>query len=84
MHYEGIVTVRFKKSVLEPQGQAVMLSLKETGHEDVDLIRVGKHIEVTLQAESEDMARQKLEKIAEELLYNPVMEVCEIQITGKA
>lgn len=80
MHYLGIAIVRFKKSVLEPQGKAIQLSLEESGHKGIDLVRVGKHIEVTLEAESRDDAQKKMETLAEELLYNPVMETCEIHI----
>ncbi|MDH5718320.1 MAG: phosphoribosylformylglycinamidine synthase subunit PurS [Spirochaetia bacterium] len=84
MRFTGVVTVNFKKSVLEPQGQAVLLSLKETGHENVSLVRVGKHIEVVIEAENKEDAYDKISKIAEELLYNPVMETCEIQILNEA
>ncbi len=80
MHYLGTATVKFKQSVLEPQGKAIQLSLHENGYKGIDLVRVGKHIEVTLQAESIEEARSKMEQIAEELLYNPVMEVCEIHV----
>lgn len=80
MHFRGKVTVKFKKSVLEPQGKAIELSLSEKGHRDIDLVRVGKYIEVDLQAESESEAEEKLKVIAEDLLYNPVMEVYELEV----
>lgn len=80
MHYEGRVKVRFKKSVLEPQGKAIELQLKETSHTGIREIRVGKWIDVSLEASSEEEARNTLQKLADEVLYNPVMEVCEIEI----
>ena len=79
MHFTGSVIISFKKSVLEPQGKAIQLSLKEQGIEGVELIRVGKSIEVTVNASSKDEAKQKISDIAEKVLYNPVMEVCEIE-----
>ena len=80
MSFLGYITVRFKKSVLEPQGQATLLSLKESGHNDIQSIRVGKHIEISLEAQDEKDAKSRLEKIANQLLYNPVMEYCEITV----
>lgn len=84
MHYLANVTVRFKKSVLEPQGQAILLSLHETGHNGIDNVRVGKFIELTIEAADKDEAHKKAAQISEELLYNPVMEVCDIEITEPA
>ena len=79
MHYRIVATVRFKKSVLEPQGQAVMLSLQGKGHESVRNIRVGRYIELEIEAKDEAAAMQEAQKMAEEILYNPVMEVCELK-----
>ena len=83
MHFIAAINVRFKKSVLEPQGAAIQLALEETGHKGIGLIRVGKHIEIDVEADSEEDALKKIESISEELLYNPVMEVCEISISEK-
>ena len=76
-------TVRFKKSVLEPQGKAIQLSLAEKGSHEFSLVRVGKYIEVELEAVSLDEANQKMEKIAADLLFNDVMETCEIHVSEK-
>ncbi|MES0488895.1 MAG: phosphoribosylformylglycinamidine synthase subunit PurS [Leptospirales bacterium] len=80
MRFKGNVIVRFKKSVLEPQGKAIELSLKEREYTDVEQIRVGKHIETVVNAASKEEAQKKIEKIAESGLYNPVMEVCHIEM----
>lgn len=80
MYYRASVKVRFKKSVLEPQGQAILLSLHEHGDKDVSLVRVGKLIELDIQAQDENEAREKAKKIADELLANPVMETFDIDI----
>lgn len=81
--FYATATVRFKKSVLEPQGKAIQLSLAEKGSHEFTLVRVGKYIEVELEAPSVDEAKQKMEKIAGDMLYNDVMETCEIQVTEK-
>ncbi len=84
MHFTGRVKVQFKKSVLEPQGKAIELSLHENGYEGVNLIRVGKWIEIDVEANDEKSAREKVEEITQKVLYNPVMETAEIEIEAKA
>ena len=79
-HFNATATVRFKKSVLEPQGKAIQLSLAEKGSHEFSLVRVGKYIEVELEAVSLAEAKQKMEKIAGDMLYNDVMETCEIHV----
>ncbi len=82
--FTATATVRFKKSVLEPQGKAIQLSLAEKGSHEFSLVRVGKYIEVELEAESLEAAKQKMDKIAGDMLFNDVMETCEIHVNEKA
>lgn len=79
--FTATATVRFKKSVLEPQGKAIQLSLAEKGSHEFTLVRVGKYIEVELEAASVAEAKQKMEKIAGDMLFNDVMETCEIHVS---
>jgi phosphoribosylformylglycinamidine synthase PurS subunit len=79
--FAATATVRFKKSVLEPQGKAIQLSLAEKGMHEFTLVRVGKHIEVELEAADQAEAQAKMEQIARDYLYNDVMETCEIHIS---
>lgn len=79
--FQATATVRFKKSVLEPQGKAIQLVLAEKGAHEFTLVRVGKYIEVELEAESQAAAEQKMQKIAADMLFNDVMETCEITLT---
>lgn len=78
--FSATATVRFKKSVLEPQGKAIQLSLAEKGSHEFTLVRVGKYIEVELEADSAAAAEQKMKKIAGDMLFNDVMETCEIHV----
>lgn len=82
--FAATATVRFKKSVLEPQGKAIQLSLAEKGSHEFKLVRVGKYIEVELEADSKDAAEAKMKKIAADMLYNDVMETCEIHVAESA
>lgn len=79
--FTATATVRFKKSVLEPQGKAIQLSLAEKGAHEFLLVRVGKFIEVELEADSLAFAKEKMEKIASDMLFNDVMETCEVHVT---
>ena len=79
--FSATATVRFKKSVLEPQGKAIQLSLAEKGSHEFALVRVGKYIEVELEAESREAAEEKMKKIAGDMLYNDVMETCEVHVS---
>ncbi|MCS6984726.1 MAG: phosphoribosylformylglycinamidine synthase subunit PurS [Leptospiraceae bacterium] len=81
MPYKANVVVRYKKSVLEPQGQAILLSLREQGDESFLDVRVGKYIEILLEAENLQAAEEKVRKLAEDLLHNPVMENCSITVS---
>ena len=44
------------------------------GYENVEQVRIGKYIELTLSAADEDTARQQLERMCDQLLANPVIE----------
>jgi len=65
------VDVMLKREILDPQGQAVERALPELGFEGVSGVRVGKHVELDVEAgDPEAAARQ----VAEALLANPVIE----------
>lgn len=86
MYFLATISVSFKKSILEPQGQAVKIALKEKYEQTSDLtnsiknIRIGKIIEVRVQASSEKKAKEYLEKLTSDFLYNPVMETYSISL----
>jgi phosphoribosylformylglycinamidine synthase len=71
--YRAIVNVMLKSSILDPQGRAVEATLRRLGHENLEGVRIGKHIELTLSGERGEVERQ-LEEIAGKVLANPVME----------
>ena len=67
------VDVMLKREILDPQGQAVAAALPALGFEGVSDVRVGKHVELTVEpsaADPEDAVR----RMAEALLANPVIE----------
>jgi phosphoribosylformylglycinamidine synthase subunit PurS len=74
---KATVLVRPKPGILDPQGQAVSTSLRHLGFA-VGETRVGRVIDVEVEAEDEPAARAEVERMCEQLLANPLIESYEI------
>lgn len=72
--YQAQIYVTLRPSVLDPAGTAVRSGLTHLGYDNVEQIRLGKYIELTLNATSEAAAREQLDRICDQLLANPVIE----------
>jgi phosphoribosylformylglycinamidine synthase subunit PurS len=69
------VYVSLKKSVLDPQGKTIQGALKKMGYKGLESVRQGKYFELTLDGGlSRDEAQSEVERIAREVLTNPVIE----------
>jgi phosphoribosylformylglycinamidine synthase subunit PurS len=73
------VLVRPKPGILDPQGQAVENSLKHLGF-SVGEARVGRLVDLEVDASNETEAREQVEKMCAELLANPLIESYEIEL----
>jgi phosphoribosylformylglycinamidine synthase PurS subunit len=73
------VLVRPKPGILDPQGEAVLGSLKQLGFA-VDDARVGRVVDLELQNGDRERARADLERMCKQLLANPVIESYEIEL----
>ena len=73
------VLVRPKGGILDPQGEAVERSLHQLGF-DVGEARVGRVIDLEVDATSAEEARSQLERMCEDLLANPLIESYEIEL----
>ena len=73
------VIVRPKQGILDPQGDAVQRSLRKLGF-DVSAARVGRVIDLELDADGTDDARASIERMCAELLANPLIESFEIRV----
>lgn len=74
LQWKAKVEVTLKKVVLDPQGAAVKNSLKALGYEDVSQVRVGKYIELTIEAPGREDASARVDEMSRRLLSNPVIE----------
>jgi phosphoribosylformylglycinamidine synthase len=69
------VHVSLKPSVLDPQGQTISAALNSLGYRSIQNVRQGKYFDLELEDSlGEAEAREQLEKIAHEVLANPVIE----------
>jgi len=72
--YKALVYVTLKPSILDTQGTAVKKGLESLGFSDVLDVRVGKYLEVSLEAENKKEALAQVEEMCKKLLSNPVIE----------
>lgn len=68
------------KELLDPQGKAVSDGLKNLGLQNINDVRIGKHINLKIEASTKEEAAVIAEDAAKKLLANPVMEEFSIQI----
>ena len=72
---QAVIHVTFKKTVLDPQGRTICSTLNGLGHKNVLDVRQGKYFEVEIGDETtREAAREQVDKIAREVLANPVIE----------
>lgn len=74
MKFQAEIDIMPRKEILDPQGKAVKLGLGNLGVSDVNDVRVGKHIVMSLEAENLAEAKQKTETACEKLLANMIVE----------
>ena len=75
------VLVRPKQGILDPQGEAVRGSLQHLGFEVRDA-RVGRVVDIEVEAADAQDARAQVERMCEQLLANPLIESYEIVVLG--
>jgi phosphoribosylformylglycinamidine synthase len=77
------VLVRPKPGILDPQGEAVQSSLRHLGF-PVGSARVGRVVDLELEATEPAAAREEVERMCRQLLANPLIESFEIEVQGPA
>jgi phosphoribosylformylglycinamidine synthase PurS subunit len=77
------VLVRPKAGILDPQGEAVQSSLQHLGF-PVGSARVGRVVDLELEATEPAAAREEVERMCRQLLANPLIESFDIELEGGA
>lgn len=74
MKYLAKIDIMPHRAILDPQGKAVNGGLKSMGISEIETVRIGKHIEIEMDAASEEEAKKNIEQACQKLLANPIME----------
>jgi phosphoribosylformylglycinamidine synthase PurS subunit len=82
--YRFAVNVTPKPGILDPQGKAVERSLPHLGIAGVTGVRVGRRVEMSVAADDEAAARAIVDRLAGDLLSNPLMEQFVVEVLGEA
>ncbi len=80
MKYTAEINVMPLKELLDPQGKAVVSGLKNLGINEAKDVRIGKHITIQIEADSEQIAKEKVDIACKKLLSNQVMEYYEFSL----
>ena len=81
MNFIAEIKIMPLKELLDPQGKAVMGGLSNLGLKNIDDVRIGKHIQLNIEASNEGEAKKIAEDASRKLLANPVMEEYTILIS---
>ena len=74
MNFLAEIKIMPLKELLDPQGKAVTGSMKNLGLAEIQNVRIGKHISLEIEADSEAAANAKVEQACKNLLANLIME----------
>ena len=78
------IYITLKPSVLDPQGKAIHHAVETIGYRGIQDVRQGKYFEITLDAQlSEDDARASVERMARDVLSNPVIEDYRVELDSE-
>ena len=83
MKFKATINILPREELLDPQGKTVGNNLKNIDINGVSDVRIGKHIILKLDADSEEEAGQKVEKACKDLLANVIMETYSYSITSE-
>ena len=72
--FEAKVSIRLRPSVLDPAGEAIKSAANKLGVKGINSLRIGKLIEVNLEAKEEKEAKEKIELLCDRLFANKVIE----------
>ncbi|MFA6262359.1 MAG: phosphoribosylformylglycinamidine synthase subunit PurS [Bacteroidia bacterium] len=74
MKFIAEINVMPQKALLDPQGKTVTGSMKNLGLDNITNVRIGKHIQLEIDAADENQARTQVDEACKKLLANLIME----------
>lgn len=74
MKYIAEINIMTRPEILDPQGKAVKLGLHNLQMDSIDNVRIGKHVRLEVDADTEERARETVDSACRQLLANLIME----------
>lgn len=81
MKFTAEIDIMPHKELLDPQGKAVVNNMKHLDLSGINDVRIGRHVSISLDANSEAEARQKVDTACQKLLANLIMETYHYTLT---
>jgi phosphoribosylformylglycinamidine synthase len=78
------IFISLRSGVLDPQGKAIERSLHALGYREVGEVRMGKYLELSLDAPSRETAELRIREMCDRLLANPVIEDYRFEISPES
>jgi phosphoribosylformylglycinamidine synthase len=82
MKFIAHINIMPNKNLLDPQGKAVTMSMKNLNLPEIENVRIGKHVTLEVEASDEATATSKVNEACTKLLANPIMESFEFTINA--
>jgi phosphoribosylformylglycinamidine synthase len=80
MKFTAEIDVMPLKTLLDPQGKAVSASMGNVGLSEIENVRIGKHITLQIEADSKEIATEKVTEACTKMLCNQIMESYEFTL----
>lgn len=74
MKFIAEINIMPLKALLDPQGKAVLNSMKNLGFAEVGNVRIGKHITIEIESENKEEAMERINEACNKILTNPIIE----------
>ena len=84
MKFRAEIDVMPLEALLDPQGKAVSNNMKNIGLPEIGRVRIGKHITLEIEADSQSAAEAKVDEACKKLLVNEIMEYYTISVAEAA
>lgn len=80
MKFRAEIDVMPQKALLDPQGKAVSQSMTNIGLSEISGVRIGKHITLEVEADTKEIAVEKVSEACKKLLVNQITESFDLEI----
>ena len=81
MQFYATIHIMPRDEILDPQGKATQLGLKNLDLENIDQVRIGRRIELQVEAKDKSVAEKQVQEACNKLLANPIIEKFHFELT---